>query len=277
MSFRRGEAGGWRRASFLSVLAAGLIGLPYERVSAQRAVAATASSNCPATILFSGELWDVHAGAGPLDAVFDACNVQVDATRARLTLRIVCRAGVCTSAEVATRRKFLYGTFDVQTFGSMDRLHPSVIVGIFTYPGDAEDGTREIDIEYARYGHAGAPLANYVVYPEVRLKSYRNAAHSIDAQLTSQFATHRFTWSAGRVVFESMNGTEDAGAREAACWTYEPRANARQRIPQVAAPLYLNIYPHDPARLPDGEYRIAITRFAHHKAGSAPALPSACR
>jgi hypothetical protein len=235
-----------------------------------------AGPRCAATVQFAGQLWDVHTGDGPLDAVFDRCNVRLDQTGSRLTLRITCQGGRCSSAEVASRQKYLFGTFQVQAIGRIDRLTPSVIFGIFTYPGDSLDGTREIDIEYARYGDAAGLLANYVVYPDTSIRGYRNAARSFGAALADRLTTHRISWGRTSILFQSLNGHTDSDLGEAACWSYSVPESDVRRVPHAAVPLLLNIYPHDAAKLPDGSYEMIISSVSYARAERPPTKDSAC-
>ena len=244
---------------------------------AQQRGARAESRQCLSAVTFAGQVWDVHTGEGPLKAEFDRCNVRLDANGSLLNLRIVCVGGRCTSSEVATRRRYLFGSFQVQTLGRIDQLHPGVVFGIFTYPGATKDGTREIDIEYARYGQPKAPLANYVVYPDVALDNYRNEARSLESPLTNASATHRFTWRRTSVFFQSVNGHTDGDRGEAACWIFRPPNSDIRRIPQAAAPLLLNLYPYDAAPLPEGEYQITITAFNYTADLRSPSRSSACR
>jgi uncharacterized membrane protein len=164
------------------------------------------SSPCATTLgRFGGLTWnarDVGVG-GPGPNAWSPCNAWLDS--AGMHLRVDRRNGVWTSAEVYTSETLGYGSFEFEIASPLDALDPSVVLGLFTYPGGALDGQHEIDIEFAKFGVAtpGANNMNYAVYPATQLSTTQgHCGLRWDTPVTN--SVHRFTWSAKQVQFQSF-------------------------------------------------------------------------
>ncbi|HSO18536.1 MAG TPA: glycoside hydrolase family 16 protein, partial [Desulfosarcina sp.] len=158
------------------------------------------------TIEFAGHQWDVRSGrGGPGPNVWEEHNVWLDAA-SNLHLKISCRDGQWSCAEVTMRNRLGFGRYTFQIEGGIDRLDDHVVLGIFNYPTRdvGPDATHEIDIEFARWGRASNPIGNYTVWPVE--PGLRQVSHGFPIRLTGALSTHRFLWEPERVVFESFAG-----------------------------------------------------------------------
>ncbi len=106
-------------------------------------------------ISFSGYTWDVRpagtGGPGPND--WDPDNVWVDAA-GYLHLKLTHRNGRWYSSEVYTRDRLGFGRYQFSLIGRVDQLDKNIVFGLFNYPTPdvGVDTTREIDIEFSRWG-----------------------------------------------------------------------------------------------------------------------------
>jgi hypothetical protein len=177
---------------------------------------AAAKPGYPTRISWGGQSWQVktsQSAVGPGPNVFAASNVSVDAS-GRLHLAITRdAAGRWTTAEVIGPTSHGYGTYAFTLASDVSALDPNVVLGLFTWSDRAQQAHREIDVEFARWGVAGGSTnAQYVVQPADR------AGHLARfAQPSVSRTVHRFTWSPGRVAFESRR--LDTGALMAS-YTY---------------------------------------------------------
>jgi hypothetical protein len=192
-------------------------------------------------IKFSGRTWTVRSGqGGPGPNTWDENNVWLDAAT-NLHLKISLRDGRWSCAEVTLTERLGFGRYEFQTRGRLDHFDDNVVLGLFNYPARdvGPDGTHEIDIEFARWGEARNPMGNFTVWPVER--DLRQVTKSFPFVLTGDDATHRFTWSRQRIVFQSVNGHGDTPAEELAAWTYHPPEPARS-IAQHPMPVHLNLW-----------------------------------
>jgi hypothetical protein len=123
-----------------------------------------------ATIEFAGYTWEVRqGGGGPGPNRWDARNVNVDADGA-LHLRVSRLDGRWTSAEVTMTQSLGFGSYQFQVQGRPDLLDRNLVLGLFNYtlPEIGPDGTNEIDIEFAQWGHAANDHGSYAIYPAVQ-------------------------------------------------------------------------------------------------------------
>lgn len=105
------------------------------------------------SLCFAGIEWNISSGGGPMGSELSSQNVWVDQNgMLHLLIRQDSR-GNWYGAQVSTREKFGFGTYQWQVIGQLDQLDKNVVFGMFNYPGYASDGTNEIDIEIARWGN----------------------------------------------------------------------------------------------------------------------------
>jgi len=183
--------------------------------TATTATGAGAVTTGPRTIAFSGSSWAVKASTGlvgPGPNVFSDSpeNVWVDAA-GQLHMRITHKDGRWLAAEVILDRSLGYGTYRFKLASPTGRLDPNVVLGLFSWIDDPAYNHREIDVELARWGDAGATQnAQYAVQPADRVGNLSQFVQP-DAPPTS----HQFAWAPNRVSFASSSG-----ASTVAAWKY---------------------------------------------------------
>lgn len=194
-----------------------------------------------ATIQFCGHEWTVRSGqGGPGPNAWEEKNVWLDGSGA-LHLKIAVRDGKWSCAEITLRKRLGYGRYQFQIEGDIDRLDDNVVLGLFNYPTRdiGPDATHEIDIEFARWGNAKNPIGNYTVWPvEAGL---RQQTKSFPFTLKDGRSTHRFAWSAERIVFQSFHGVRNDDGEEFSRWVFEPQ-DASRRIAQKPMPVRINLW-----------------------------------
>lgn len=192
------------------------------------------------TLDFAGFRWTVRSGkGGPGPNTWDRRNAWLDAS-GHLHLKLVIRDGIWTCAEVTLQRRLGFGRYEFEVEGPLDRLDENVVLGLFNYPPRdvGEDATREIDIEFARWGNARHPIGNYTVWPVD--KALKQTTRTFDFSLTSSISTHRFEWKAEQVSFRSWQGTGEGG-REIFRWEFRP-ADADRRLARQPMPVHFNLW-----------------------------------
>lgn len=152
------------------------------------------------TIQFSGITWDIKSGSalgpGPNNWTSNSKYVFVDAN-GDLHLTIKNIGGIWYCTELVSQQSFGYGEYKVVLGSNTENYDKNIIVGIFTYETD----TREIDIEFSRWGNSSNPNGWYTVQP---VKS--NSQRSFPLNLTSVYSTHKFVWTAANIAFDSYQG-----------------------------------------------------------------------
>jgi len=160
----------------------------------------------PDKVTWSGATWAIktsRSAVGPGPNLFDRTNVSVDPVD-RLHLKITRNtSGQWTCAEIIGPTSYGYGTYRFTLASPVDVLDPNVVLGLFTWSDRAPYAHREIDIEFARWGDAADTTnAQYVVQPwdgANHLRRFRQPAAAT--------STHWFTWSPGRVTWESRDAS----------------------------------------------------------------------
>ena len=161
------------------------------------------------------------------------------------------------------QRRLGFGRYEFQVEGPIDRFDRQIVLGLFNYPTSdvGGDATHEIDIEFARWGQAEAPIGNFTVWPVE--KALKPTTHSFEFRLTGTGSTHRFDWSATRVLYRSVQGLRDDDGEEIRRWTFAP-ADADRRIARRPMPVHLNLWlfqGRPPADLREVEVVIRSFRF----------------
>jgi hypothetical protein len=192
-------------------------------------------------IEFCGYTWTVRSGrGGPGPNAWEENNVWLDAAT-NLHLKISQRDGRWSCAEVTMRKRLGFGRYQFQASGRLDRLDDNVVLGLFNYPtGDVgQDGTHEIDIEFARWGSERNPIGNYTVWPVE--KPLKQVSKSFGFTLADELTTHQFVWTPTRLKFRSLRGHREEGGDEIASWMYGP-AEPAHRISQQPMPIHINLW-----------------------------------
>lgn len=128
---------------------------------------AMAQSGYGKSVTFSGLHWLAKvssAKVGPGPNFFSQDNVSVDA-QGRLHLKITKSAGKWQCSEIVSQETLGYGTYRFYVDSTLDKLDPSVVLGLFTWNDDPAYNHRELDIEFARWGSAANKNGWYTVQP----------------------------------------------------------------------------------------------------------------
>jgi hypothetical protein len=180
------------------------------------------------TIRFSGYDWTIKSGINkaPGPNNWDENNVLVD-ERGDLHLRLTQRDGQWYCSQVSLNDRLGFGRYQFWVIGRVDDFDPNVVFGLFNYPTSdlGPDGTHEIDIEFAKWGHTTAPIGNYTVWPAT--KSLKPAFKRFAVDLKGDYTTHRFIWNSTSVSFQSLNGHHDDNTGQFEQWMYQPTDPAR--------------------------------------------------
>jgi hypothetical protein len=181
---------------------------------------ATAVAAVARTITFSGHQWTVKSSAGELwgpgpNRFSDSSdNVWVD-EQGRLHLKISYRDGAWHCAEVISQASFGHGTYRFSVESPLDALDAQAVLGLFTWNDDKAFNHREIDIEFARWGHAqDSTNAQFVVQP------YNTRGNLLRWTLQPGYTstTHQFRWTQRDIAFRSSSA-----GNTLAQWTYGKR------------------------------------------------------
>jgi hypothetical protein len=214
-----------------------------------------------ATIEFAGYTWEVRqGGGGPGPNRWDARNVNVDADGA-LHLRVSRLDGRWTSAEVTMTQSLGFGSYQFQVQGRPDLLDRNLVLGLFNYtlPEIGPDGTNEIDIEFAQWGHAANDHGSYTIYPAVQGPKVPSVSFPI--QLSNDLSTHRFIWSQREVSLMSLPGLQDLGSAQDPIYSavFAPKNYAR-RVPQTPLPVHMNFWLFEGKPPADGQASEMVIR-----------------
>ncbi len=196
----------------------------------------------PTPLKFAGLEWTVKHGPamGPGPNTWDRRNVWVD-DQGRLHLRIARRDGKWTCAELSTTQRLHFGTYEFQTLGRLDQFDANVVLGLFNYPPRdvGVDTTHEIDIEFARWGRADAPVGNFTMWPVK--DELKQTSHTFDVRLEDSVMTHRFDWQRDRITFVSQQGGADGSPQPISRWQFD-RQPVADYISSAPMPLHLNLW-----------------------------------
>ncbi len=218
---------------------------PSYRIAAACLATSLATAALPAaakTLQFAGHTWTVRAnGVGaPRNNAWCEDNAFVDAS-GYLHLKLTNKNGAWCAAQVSSTDSMGFGTYQWQLRSRVDNLDKNVVVGLFNYPPSnvAPDETNEIDIEFTKWGIAGANALNYTIYPAVTGVPY--TTQNFPIAMNGDFSTHRFIWKRQSIRFQSTNGHYDNNPLPIADWTYAP-ADYAQRIGSTPIPVFMNIW-----------------------------------
>ncbi len=193
------------------------------------------------TIRFCGREWIVRPTGvgGPGPNQWDDQNVWLDSS-GYLHLKLAPSGGQWRCAEVYTQERLGFGRYQFWIEGRLDQLDPNVVFGLFNYPPAdvGPDGTHEIDLEFARWGRAEAPVGNYTVWPAIA--SLKQTTQAFPLTYTGHQSTHRFIWSTNEIQFHSFAVLRAGKAKTLASWRFSPTNSGR--IAQKPMPVHLNLW-----------------------------------
>jgi hypothetical protein len=154
-------------------------------------------------IQWSGYTWIVRNGSGnpgPNNWSASPSTLWVD-NNGNLHMRIVNINGKWYSSEIYLQQSLGYGAYTFEVSTNVEMNDKNVVLGLFTYEND----TREIDLEFSRWGNASTPAGWYVVQPST-VTSRNNFA----LNLSGSYSTHKFNWYPNEIVFQSFHGHNTA-------------------------------------------------------------------
>ncbi len=209
------------------------------------AIAAIAhhGSAAAAALEWKGRTWEVTDGGMAGVCEGSPSNVSVDAD-GYLHLQIAENGGTWTAAEVFSTEELGFGTYQWQLDGPIDTYDRQIVVGLFPYgpaAGIGEDGTNEIDIEFARWGQENGPNGDFTNYPA---SGTTIGEHTYTFSLEgSTLSTARFVWSSTSIESSLLAGIQAVGSTSALIetFTYAP-SNPTTNVPQRALPLGMNFW-----------------------------------
>jgi hypothetical protein len=182
------------------------------------------------TLKFANRNWvvkefDRPIGPGPNRFSGRPEDVWSDEAGLHLTVRRREKNWYCT--EVALDESLGYGTYAFYTKSRVDVFDPFIVTGLFTWDTEAPPPHREIDIEFARWGHdTDYTNAQFVVQPFLKpgnLVRYRMVLADEAPELTSIMV-----WSPGQVKYMTAQGFHAPDAVPADkvifAWTYQGAA-----------------------------------------------------
>jgi hypothetical protein len=241
---------------------AAMAGLCLSTCAVQRSAAQQGAAKA---LSFGGYEWEVRPSGtgGPGPNAWNPQNVWVDKAGLHLKISRV-RTGEKTEwqcAELSTKQSLGFGTYEFQVICPIDRLDRYVVLGLFDYPTPevGPDGTNEIDIEFAHWGHADAPIGNYTIYPASGQRG-KDDTHPFSFTLKGDYTTHRFVRTAEKVSLQSLHGHRNDNQNEIASWVYAPLD--KRLIPQKPLPVHINLWLFQGKAPDDGkEVLITIKKF----------------
>jgi hypothetical protein len=151
------------------------------------------------TIQFSGITWNVRNGSGgPGPNLWSDSpnNVWVDA-KGQLHLKIRKAGSTYYCSEIYAQQSFGHGEYRFYLSSNVENYDPEIVVGLFTYETD----TREIDIEFSRWGNPSNMDGWFTVQPVVAGNQQNFAMNA-----ASDSSTHKFTWGSSNILFQSYKG-----------------------------------------------------------------------
>lgn len=197
------------------------------------------------TLSFSGYTWYVKSGKGmgPGPNNWNENNVWVDANgKLHMQIKYSTTTKKWECAEVWTTTALGFGKYEWFVEGRIDLLDKNVVVGLFNYPTAdvGPDGTNEIDIEFAKWGNKNNKMGNFTIWPAQSGYTYSSFPYAIS--LTGTYTTHRFTWSATSIFFQSLNGWRTDDTNIISTKTFAPTVSTNYLIPQKAEPVHMNLW-----------------------------------
>jgi hypothetical protein len=212
---------------------------------------AASPADAARTIEFSGRSWTVRSnpthlqGPGPNYFSDSPRNVWVD-QQGRLHLKITHANARWYCAAVISEQTTGYGRYTFEVASPMNRIGPSVVMGLFTYSDNPAFNHREIDIEFGHFGNLDAMDGDYAVQPWGRRNHQQRFSQSAGAPSTASF-----TWQRSDVEFSNSRGTP-------AIWNY----NGRDVPPPGSARTRINLWLYDRKPPADGKpVEVIVNRF----------------
>ena len=153
------------------------------------------------TIRFSGINWYVRndpGEPGPNQWSDTENNAWVDSS-GYLHLKITKVGNTWYCSEVYTDKSYGYAKYTFQLANNAEKYDQNIVVGLFTYENDS----REIDIEFSRWGDPNSMAGWYTIQPP----PYTSANEkSFALNMTDNYSTHIIDWSKDSINLQSYHG-----------------------------------------------------------------------
>ncbi len=206
---------------------------PAGHVRAVATVPGAAAPSAPKTIQFSGYQWEVREIAndpGGSINLFDPENAWTD-NHGFLHLRTTKWNGEWVSGEVKLTRSLGYGSYRF-VVSDVAHLEPATVFALFTW--DDLGPSREMDVEFSRWGEPQDKNAQYVVQP------YVVPANTVRFMVPPGRLSVSARWDAGRVDFKTARGSQVVAEHT---FTSGVPSAGNERV-------HMNIYVYDDRRHP---------------------------
>ncbi len=201
------------------------------------------SAAATSSLTWKGLTWNLTNGGMAGIAAGNSNNIFVDGN-GYLHLKIVNTGGTWTASEMFTTTNLGFGTYQWQVEGPVDRMDPSVVLGLFPYgpaAGIGSDRTNELDQEFAFWGYPDGTNFGWTFYPAsgttIGTNNFKFTLNGGNA------VTSRMVWSSTSVTGSLLTGFQPVSSNTGLIksWTYAP-TNPSTNIPQVALPLGMNLW-----------------------------------
>ena len=206
------------------------------------ALACLAGATKADTLRFAGHDFETKQGRGlgPGPNDWSDRQVRVD-DRGRLHLALSKCDGRWLAGEVRSVERFGFGTYEIDVRVDIAGLDKNVVFGFFTYPTSdvGPDGTREIDVEFARWGYPANKPLNFTVWPVKRSLAYGHRSFAFPQ--TTGLSRHRFVWSRTAVSYASAEIRADGSLGPQTTWRFAPDGHGK-RIGTDPMPVFFNLW-----------------------------------
>lgn len=186
------------------------------------------------TVEFSNREWIVssgYTGPGPNYWSNNPESVWVDDEGAlHLKIRKIDNKWHCASVNL--KESLGYGEYTFYLDCHVENYASNIIVGLFTYESDS----REIDIEFTRWGHKKFPNGWYTIQP---FPYFFGNQKRFYFDLKENKSVHKFIWSKDKIGFTSHLGHNPCDdSKIIKKWTYKGKKNP----PPGNEKLYINFW-----------------------------------
>lgn len=204
-------------------------------------------------IEWSGYTWKVRSGVGgpgPNHWAASRSNIWVD-DQGNLHLKIIKKGDKWYCSEIFLPQSLGYGEYTFEVSTNVETLDKNIVFGLFTYETDS----REIDIEFSKWGNAANVSGWYSVQPPpFNSLNQKDFALNLSGILT----THQIKWDSSEIYFRSDygHGMEHLISH----WTYKGANNP----PAGKEKLHLNVWllkGNAPSNLQETEVVIKSFRY----------------
>ena len=161
----------------------------------------TSCVNATTSIDWSGYTWNVSnytGNPGNNHFLASGSNIWKDVD-GNLHLKIIKIGSNWYCSQIQLQNSLGYGEYTFQISSNVEGLDKNIVLGLFTYETDS----KEIDIEFSRWGDPAKAVGWYTVQPA----PYNiNNQNSFALNLTGNYSTHKFIWNSSDIFFQSYHG-----------------------------------------------------------------------